>query len=362
LAAVQLKGKWGFIDEAGNLVIPFKYSEVGRFSESFARVCIYRYIDAGGYKPFCEWNFIDKTGQIEISRKYDDAGDFSEGLARVKYNGKWGFINNKGTAVISFIYDEVSDFSEGMARVRIKRDWGFIDKTGKEVFKNIATETKIVNETVVNQTVKTQEQKKTEQPRNETSGSPTVSRTDRMFRFGLRTGINFSNMSGFDGLSKMLFGFQSGIVTDFSLPKNFSLQAGLLYAQQGFRMTGRYMGQKSTARWTLHYIQIPINTQYKLALGSKTSLLFQAGPYFGFCFLGTMSDNSITLPIRMGYKERDELRTFDFGLGLGVGVQVYGLQVGVGYNIGLYNLRPSCFSEKLRNHGLAITVTYLFGK
>jgi hypothetical protein len=173
--------------------------------------------------------------------------------------------------------------------------------------------------------------------------------------------MNFTNMSGYDGLSKMILGVQSGIVGDFSLTKSFSIQAGLLYAQQGYRMTGRYMGTKSTLRVILHYIQIPINAQYKYALGSNTSLLFQAGTYFGYCFSGTASDGGITLAIRMGNKERDELKTFDFGLGLGIGMRFYGLQVGVGYNIGLYNLSPYK-DDKLRNHGLAITVTYLFGK
>jgi len=197
-------------------------------------------------------------------------------------------------------------------------------------------------------------------PINKTQTASNTSK--RVFRFGLRTGINFTNMSGYDDISKMLFGFQSGIVTDFSLAKSFSIQAGLLIAQQGFRTTAVYKGQKSPYKITLYYIQLPINAQYKLALGSNTSLLFQTGPYFGYCFLGTASENGIDFPIKMGYKERDVFKTFDFGLGLGVGVQVYGLQIGIGYNIGLYNLHPSYFSDKSRNHGLAITVTYLFGK
>ena len=168
-------------------------------------------------------------------------------------------------------------------------------------------------------------------------------------------------MSGFDGLSKMILGVQSGVVADFSLPKNFSLQAGVLYAQQGFKMTGTYMGHNSTSRWTLHYIQIPINAQYKLNF-SKVSLLFQAGPYFGYGLIGTVNDGNTSRTFRMGNRNNDELKAFDFGLGLGIGVQFYGVQVGVGYNIGLYNLRPSYISDKSRNHGLAITFTYLFGK
>jgi hypothetical protein len=121
---------WGFVDEAGKEVIPFRYKAARDFSEGLAAIKLINY-----------WGFIDKEGTVKIPCKYENAGDFSEGLARVKLNRKWGYINNTGTPVISFIYDDARDFSGGTAHVKIKRNWIFIDKTGKEVSKNISSET-----------------------------------------------------------------------------------------------------------------------------------------------------------------------------------------------------------------------------
>jgi len=51
LARVRIKGKWGFIDEAGMEVIPLIYFAAGNFSEGLARVQLKN-----------KWGFVDKTG------------------------------------------------------------------------------------------------------------------------------------------------------------------------------------------------------------------------------------------------------------------------------------------------------------
>lgn len=53
LYPVQVKGKWGFIDEAGKLVVEMKYDESYDFSEGVAMI---RIAEKRGY--------IDKTGKI----------------------------------------------------------------------------------------------------------------------------------------------------------------------------------------------------------------------------------------------------------------------------------------------------------
>jgi hypothetical protein len=60
LAAVQLDGKWGFIDRDSNLVIPPQFYRALSFSGNFARVGFERRIES-------ETLFIDRTGTI-ISR------------------------------------------------------------------------------------------------------------------------------------------------------------------------------------------------------------------------------------------------------------------------------------------------------
>ena len=66
-------------------IISKKYDDAGSFSEGLAAV------EING-----KWGFIDHTGKEIIPLKYDDAGSFSEGLAPVKLDGKWGQIDKNG--------------------------------------------------------------------------------------------------------------------------------------------------------------------------------------------------------------------------------------------------------------------------
>ena len=156
LAAVKLNDKWGYIDKTGNEVIPLKYDYAGSFSEGLAAVGLngkngfidktdkvvipLKYDYAGSFSEGLAAvglnsmnGFIDKTDNVVIPLRYDDAESFSEGLARVKLNGKYGYINKIGVAVIPLKYDFAGFFSEGLAYVELNGKEGYIDKTGKEV-------------------------------------------------------------------------------------------------------------------------------------------------------------------------------------------------------------------------------------
>ena len=119
LAAVRLNGKWGYIDEQRNMVIPCRFEYVYDFSEGLARV-----------KLNGKWGYVNKQGNTEISFRYDFAYDFSEGLAAVKLNDKYGYIDRQGDTVIPCRYNYVNDFSAGLARVNLKKKWGYINKRG----------------------------------------------------------------------------------------------------------------------------------------------------------------------------------------------------------------------------------------
>ena len=131
-----LNGKWGFVNEYGNPVIPFRYDIADGFIEGVAAV-----------KLNGKWGFIDKTDNVVIPFNYDWADAFFEGLSMVCFNGKWGFIDKTGEVVIPLKYDHVLGFShelpgslhgflgpsKGLSLVCINGKYGFIDKTGTEV-------------------------------------------------------------------------------------------------------------------------------------------------------------------------------------------------------------------------------------
>ena len=191
----------------------------------------------------------------------------------------------------------------------------------------------------------------------------TASYAQAQFTFGLRTGFNLTTMTeeGID--TKMKPGFQIGVVGDYALSDNFSIQPGVLFATQGFRWNLSLMGADLKTSINLNYLQIPVNAQYKLDLGGM-NLLLQAGPYLGYAVSGKVIAKAGGLKeeekINFG-SNKEEMKAFDFGLGLGAGLQFGNIQAGLGYNIGLANL-SNVEDSSTKNNGLALTVTYLFGK
>ena len=191
----------------------------------------------------------------------------------------------------------------------------------------------------------------------------TASYAQAQITFGARAGLNLTNVWG-DDTDDIKFkpGFQIGVVADYALSNELSIQPGLLFAQQGFQ----FKEDNDYDKYTLNYLQIPINAQYKLDLGGMKAFV-QAGPYLGFGiggknkwkYDGEKDDDKI----KFGNGNDDNFSPLDFGLGLGVGLQFSNIQVGVGYNLGLANITHKDYKDnfKVRNMGLALTVTCFFG-
>lgn len=68
------RGLYGFIDEAGTLVIPCVWQRVYSFSEDLAAVQ-----DSSG-----KWGYIDKGGSLVIPCRWTSARSFTRGTAAVE--------------------------------------------------------------------------------------------------------------------------------------------------------------------------------------------------------------------------------------------------------------------------------------
>ena len=107
LVPTERNGKWGFIDKATEeVVIPFKYDYAHAFSVGLALVQLngwWGYVDKTGLAAVCikgKCGFIDQKGKIIIPLIYDDARYFSKnGKAKVKLNGETFFIDINGNRV-----------------------------------------------------------------------------------------------------------------------------------------------------------------------------------------------------------------------------------------------------------------------
>jgi hypothetical protein len=122
LFPVKQNGKWGYINDLGQIIIKAKYLVAQPFSEDIAFVRTTKNLKA-----------IDNLGNTIFTLPINSnfPGAYSEGLAPLLIDGKYGFINTKGKTVIEPQFDFASPFSEGLALIKKENLYGFIDKEGK---------------------------------------------------------------------------------------------------------------------------------------------------------------------------------------------------------------------------------------
>ena len=97
VANVEMNDKLGLIDKSGRELIPCE--------NSYPYFTFYdglQYRDMKGKK-----GYVDQTGKMVIEASFDFAGDFENGIAWVKKNSKWGRIDKTGKTITDFIYDDV---------------------------------------------------------------------------------------------------------------------------------------------------------------------------------------------------------------------------------------------------------------
>lgn len=97
LSVSEKNGKYGFVDENGNVVIDYIFDFANSFSEGFAAV-----------RQDYSWGFIDAQGNTVIPFTYDGAWDFVDGLAPVYKDGLWGFIDKNEKIIIPYQYQRIS--------------------------------------------------------------------------------------------------------------------------------------------------------------------------------------------------------------------------------------------------------------
>jgi len=141
LFAVTVKGKTGFIDPKGNIVIEPVFEKAIPFSEGLA-----------AFAQNGKWGFIDTAGKVVIEPRFAAVGRFSEELATFQakgHAGRTGYIDKTGTVVIKPQFESAQEFRNGLARIGwldaknkllsvitdggAEYTYGFIDRTGQRV-------------------------------------------------------------------------------------------------------------------------------------------------------------------------------------------------------------------------------------
>jgi WG containing repeat len=155
-ATVYSKGKCGYIDQNGKIVVPLQFEECRPFFEGSSVVRQNNkmgVIDSSGafvvspqfdylenfHKGFAmagnnrKLGFIDKTGSIVVPLQFDDIDYSFDNHAIFLQNGRRGVIDMAGKVVIPPQFDEISNFHNGFWGVKRDGKYGVINQVGQVI-------------------------------------------------------------------------------------------------------------------------------------------------------------------------------------------------------------------------------------
>ncbi|HZR28187.1 MAG TPA: WG repeat-containing protein [Terriglobales bacterium] len=112
----QKDGRCGYVDAAGKLAIPARFTYCGVFSEGLAGVQFNNRMGTN-----MNYGVIDRQGKIVIPARFQYVGEFVEGIApaRKDRRGKCGYIDHRGKWAIKPAFQLCEPISEGMAAVQV---------------------------------------------------------------------------------------------------------------------------------------------------------------------------------------------------------------------------------------------------
>ena len=158
--------------------------------------------------------------------------------------------------------------------------------------------------------------------------------------FGIKGGLNFSNLKGSLDAADYKVGFHAGVLTHIHISKEFALQPELTYSNQG----GEQTYNNTDIKHNLNYVNIPVLAQYMFGKGFR----LETGPQLGFLTGAKQKANNSETNTKGFYKSTD----FSWAFGIGyvgrsrVGVDARWL---VGANdINKVSTRPATFNNNFQ--------------
>lgn len=160
----------------------------------------------------------------------------------------------------------------------------------------------------------------------------TFSQTGNKFKFGIKAGANFSNISADNANNnKVLTGFNFGIFTKVPVTKSFAIQPEIYFTTKGAEHTYQNVFVDGTAKYDLNYIEVPVLMVFNLS----NNFNFQIGPYFSYLVdakIKNVSDvNFFNFEDNI---DSNDINNFDTGLVAGLGIDIKSFGVGVRYYYG----------------------------
>jgi len=195
--------------------------------------------------------------------------------------------------------------------------------------------------------------------------------------YGVKGGLNLSNLTGDVDDSKPLFGAHVGAFVEIKITDKFSVQPELLFSMQGAKQEYTYFEsfegfeltetEKTTIK--LGYLNLPIMAKFYAT--EKFSL--EAGPQLGF-LMSAKVDYEFTyretfggiteVETESGSEDiKDDVKSIDFGFGFGAAYKfTENLFIGARYTLGLSSIAKDFEGESadIKNNVLQVSLGYKF--
>ena len=167
-------------------------------------------------------------------------------------------------------------------------------------------------------------------------------------RFGVKGGVNLSNFNRGDvGTQNMRIGFNVGLFTELAVGESFSIQPEILLSTKGNRATygmsggvPDILGVEGDVKTNLTYIDIPVLA--KVTVGEVLNI--HVGPYASY-LIGANASGEGDIFDGSNEINRDNFKSWDYGLAAGLGADIDVVTIGARYNLGLVNVAKSTAAE-----------------
>jgi hypothetical protein len=167
-----------------------------------------------------------------------------------------------------------------------------------------------------------------------------ANRADAQARAGIKGGLNVSNLY-IDNVDdeNARYGFNVGLYGQLLSSDRFALQPELLFSTKGSK--AEYGGLiDQTVKFNLNYLDLPVLAVFKLGKSAE----IHVGPYASYLLNANISYSG---DVANGTDEvdKDQLKSYDFGLVGGLGLNFGAIQVGARYNYGFVEIADSNAAE-----------------
>ena len=163
--------------------------------------------------------------------------------------------------------------------------------------------------------------------------SPCQAQDKKTMQFGVRGGLNLSNLYTSDAKSSdMIVGFNLGVFDKLPVTSFLSIQPEFSVTTKGASVTYNNLFVDGTAKFNLTYLEVPV-----LCVVQLTHLLnIQFGPYVAYMVDGKVTNvANVTL---FNYEQNinvNDYNRIDAGVVLGAALEVGSITMGARYNLGL---------------------------